>query len=465
MSYSSLALQLHSEFKGTAHSTFVAEMSQRGICRDEATLLIFAGFAQSHPRLSVLIDASHMHPPTAAKFTALARKLQGKWQMPEVGKVKKAQLDLLAKLTQGLDFSDVNRAFTLLNSRVKSSNQEWEEAQEALKRAEHEERVAAGIPEGAESPAVADFDQFLAGLPEDHDPAPAAEVPTEISSKYFWTTSDLRASFRQDRPGYNTITLSGISDEDMAVFRTSVRRLHSALPPEIQKAPMDVRDGHAAFELFFQSARHATAANKVRINVVVSLDLLATHPEWAISYKDRYMSTHDLEEFARKWGYDTTLSIVDLDGRVISHSTVRFSPEVFRILDEIEIKTCVAPNCKEVQDLESHHKHNYSERPRTNFEDVCPVCRRHHEKLTNGKAALKLFEEYCTSAWIENNQIIIGLTGHPASTRLQAVGKKYGLDPLVPEEFQQLKRKLIALTREKIERDRIDLRSPGTEPA
>ncbi|MDO4908408.1 MAG: hypothetical protein Q3962_00970 [Corynebacterium sp.] len=457
-----LALHMHAEFRSVANSTYVNEAGQHyGCSRPEANMLMLAGFGYAHKKLGRFLHEHGVRPPTAAEFVRLARTLLGEWESPETGKVKQAQLARLCALVERVDFSNMVSGLFHLSKLVGKVNAEFKEAQEAAKRAAYEAAKAAN-PEPEPVP-VADFSAIVDALPDKEPGAPAVDYSTTPEPKAYWTKEDLRFRVVKERPGFNTFIFEGISDEDTAVFMHTVQRLHSQLPPEIQKQDKAVRDGHAAFMILVESTRLAAPASKIRLNVVVNLPLLESHPEFAIYFENKYLTARELMLLVEKWnGSDEegNLLVTDLNGRVISFSTVRLTPEVFRIISAVQLHRCVAPHCKKLHGHQSHHLVEYAKQPRTNLTDVVPICEPHHLLLTNGRAKMTFVEDLCTSVWVENGRVIIDLAGDPSGTRLQALGAQHGLDPLVPADLAKLRRILIDLTEQRLHDAEVELDNP-----
>ncbi|MDO4909585.1 MAG: HNH endonuclease signature motif containing protein [Corynebacterium sp.] len=441
------ALHMYKTYGSGLNADYIKTAArEHNASRKEALMLIYAGAIYAHVILGALVSALSLRPATVQEFALIARGLKGPWKKPGVGKVNRKQLGVMAELVQGLDFGDLNRAFTLLRSRAAKHNEDYEQQVAAAKRAEYEQRKAQGVE--VQHPVVSLED---IGPPSvdaaPHEEAPVIEFPEK---KGFWDKSELSASITKDRPGYNTFTLKGIADADALVLQECLRRISGGLDEEIQKLSPEQRAGHAAYVLFLEQTRRGDATAKIRLNMICNIDTLATHPEWAITFNGVAMDSTEIYELVTKWGADESLLVTDLNGRVISKSTARFAPEGIRIMWAATTNRCVVPHCKNQACLEFHHLEDYVKLPRTDLYDVRPVCRRCHRMLTNGRATLELFDEFQTAMWIENGHTIIDVAAHPTGTMLQAVGKKYGYDPLVPEEYAELRRILIAETRKLI---------------
>ncbi|MDO4908740.1 MAG: HNH endonuclease signature motif containing protein [Corynebacterium sp.] len=476
VNYHEFALFVHKEFSGIAYGSYLTVM-YRDYRADlkEAQDLLFAGYAYKHKALGTWLRANNIRYQVAARFTEIARTLEGEWTMPDKGKVKVKQLDEILNLAKSINFADVNAGLRILRGAARKHNEEWEEAQKAKKEKEYEERKAAGISVKPEQGFQPNFEDLLPVLPAAHphenppEPTGASETtittepggavghfPTDIfvgEDKAYWTTEDLSARFYNIRPGYNGLVIEGISDLDVAVMRDAMRRLHGELPEEVKNAPVEVRDGHAIHRILVDSFRRSEATAKVRFNIVVSLDNLEQHPEWVAFYEGRSYTPFDIFSLTNTWGAEENLLVRNFEGRVISLATVRLSPETFRIIWQAQGGRCIMPFCNKQHDLEYHHLEDYKDTGRTDLWGVRPLCKHHHKMVTKYPGRLEVFDQWLTSAWVSpsSGEVSVDLCVAPTSTLLQAQGEKHGLDPLVPEEFDQLRKILILETKKHID--------------
>ncbi|MDO4909721.1 MAG: hypothetical protein Q3962_07750 [Corynebacterium sp.] len=460
--YHAFAQYVHQNYRNMNNGEYISHMGATyNTVRSEAVNLRRAGFIYAHKALDKICERYELRYEAAAELCALAMKIEGDWNKPKTGGVRQEQLRILAKLAADIDFSHAMSGLGILASRVKEHNAKRAEALARAKQEAYEERLAQG-PTEEETQKVEDTQDGFAALlteaaltpPPYVAGAPMPEV--ELGEpKYAWTTEDLRFTITKERRGYNTLTWEGVSDTDAATFKQLMRRMYTQLPEEIQNAPAPVRDGHAAYLALVESARTSKALAKVTTNVVISADLLKDHPEWAIYYEGEFLTTEQLYELVKQWEDKHRLMITDLSGRVVSQSNVRFATEPQRVAWQAMTNKCIIPFCDCMHGLQYHHLEQWVKTRRTNTEDVCPICVKHHELVTRYPDNLTVFHDLATSVWIDphTKRVSIGLIGHPSSSIIRAKGKELDLDPLVPEEFQRLKQILVGKTKARIKDD------------
>ncbi|MDO4911821.1 MAG: hypothetical protein Q3972_08795 [Corynebacterium sp.] len=484
LGYDQLAVQAVMILRQRTYKQYVRIMDRDyGLSSQEARIVAFAGKVFKHKTLGARCAQDGVRVIAAAGIAERARKLKGSWKEPAPGHVHQKQLDYAATLLADIPLTHAQYALNALDKRVNQANKNWEHKERERKEAEYAQRRARILEEEAKAKAKAAAAAMEAAAAEPDMPvtpvapiAPVAPVmsavptttPPEINPRAkvdmskattfdqaqfsepigAWRPEDLEAYVVKEREGYNTLVLKGVSDLHATIIRDLMRRTYSQLDPEIQKAPAPVRDGHAAYNVLIKAVRTSSDLSMIRLNVVVDLNLLKTHPEWAIRYKDRWISTEEIADLSASFGEEHALAVTDLDGRVLTHSKGRFAKEIHRIIWDIQMTKCAIPWCDCQTHLEYHHLEDYKNNPRTNLYDVRPICKPHHEELTRHPGNLRLFTDLGTSAWRNprTGRWTVGLAVSPTSTTLQALGKKHALDPLVPDQYETLKKELIRHT-------------------
>ncbi|MDO4909435.1 MAG: HNH endonuclease signature motif containing protein [Corynebacterium sp.] len=472
-------LQAHAKelYGNTSYKQYVDHMTaEHGLCTSEARTLLFAAKAHAHPRLRKHLIEGNLRFMLVAELVSLARSITDERGRPVDGHVYKTQLDLLAQFMEGVELHNGNSLINIIRARIREHNAEQKRLEDERKRAEYQARLAEGNPEAdpllpvtshentvepvepIEPETVPDVE--LGKLPPRVDVDSSKAVPIEAADlsgpKFAWLPEDLEFWVVPERPGYCTLVLKGVAEADAAVVQEGVRRQYSSLSADEQKLPKAKRDGIAAQKILFESMRHSSAMDLIRFNVVVRVDLLEKHPEWAFSHNGKFYSTQEIHELVKHYGDEHALSITDLEGRVMSYSKGRFATEVDRIVWEIHGGKCSMPGCKTCHNLEMHHLEDYKDTKRTETWDVRPVCKPHHEQITRYPGNFQIFDDLCTSVWTDpkSGRAHVDIAVHPTSSTLAALGKSCGLDPLIPKEYEQLRAELVRETYKRLRRFR-----------
>ncbi|MDO4909404.1 MAG: HNH endonuclease signature motif containing protein [Corynebacterium sp.] len=419
-----------------------------GLCRMDALQYFYFGLALSIPEFALIIGKFNLTRVCTFNIIRALRRLQGNWKAPGAGKIKPSQVKFMMEVVETQNPADATMLEAVICKAVRENNKAYK-AKIAAKQEE----------EAAKTRALYARDDFEV-IEGNGEPQIVEDPVSEDNPMWEKNKHQVTFQMRKTTDNHYSLLMTGLSAQEMQIVTNALNTELSELPDNLRRLPKAERMGHAAMSALNRRIRGDKLYNRVRMNVVVNLDTLKEHPEAAITANGQTLTGTEVYELSSRWGLDEAFVVRNETGHVISYFKGRLSTEIHRIIWEILGGRCIMPFCNCQWGLESHHLHAVKDGGKTTIKNCRPVCPFHHREITNNPGRFFVFDKFCTALWIEpgSNRPKMDVYGTPGSTLMRALGKQYGYDTFVPEQFAELRRILLAETRKEIYKNHPELR-------
>ncbi|MDO4910178.1 MAG: HNH endonuclease signature motif containing protein [Corynebacterium sp.] len=448
------AERVHQQYGRTEQKKRVRAVAQeQNLHTHEARNMCYAGRALNFPILGELLKSLDISLLAIAHIVNTLRTLCGEWDRPGPTEVLDCQLAFGLEVLQKTNPKSSGSAVNLVRIAVRDHNIVWNAAVEAEARAEYEAQRA----------------QLMENNPEAFDPAnlPTPDLPEKAANTMYSDGENLlltdgaipepqqlandrnvRIKFKRKGRNNNVIVLTGVSDIDAHIIQNNVIGQLKHVPAE-ERSPIAAEHmGQAAARVY----RGMVGNSGINLNVSVNMDVLEKHPEFGVFTSERFFTLPEIFEAYQCYHGKEALLVHDEQGNTVGYTTGRLANATLRGMLQVEQVCCAFPDCYAMGYLHVHHEKEYREVKETAKPNLVLVCPRHHMMITPHPKNFHLHRDLGTSVWWnpETGRPRVGVFAAPHSMVMQAMGKQHGLDPLIPQQWVQLKAILIRETYRRI---------------